>query len=120
MMYRTNISIDDKMRAIREDLQRHSDWVTDKISGLGIDTMDNVDIKSATALNMAGLTVDSIVNSFPVIRGFRGACYVFFTSKVHAIKKIKRTHLFGDALEQQFQSKSVQPSTLRGIKLTSF
>jgi hypothetical protein len=58
---RANISIDDKMRAIREDLQRRSDRVTDKISGLGIDTMDNIDIKSATALNMAGLTVDSIV-----------------------------------------------------------
>jgi hypothetical protein len=58
---RTNISIHDKMRAIREDLQRRSDRVTDKILGLGIDTMDNIDIKSATALNMAGLTVDSIV-----------------------------------------------------------
>jgi hypothetical protein len=58
---RANISIDDKMRAIREDLQRRSDRVTDKISGLGIDTMDNIDIKSAAALNMAGLTVDSIV-----------------------------------------------------------
>jgi hypothetical protein len=59
---RANISIDDKMRATREDLQRRLDRVTDKISGLGIDTMDNIDIKSATALNMAGLTVDSIVN----------------------------------------------------------
>jgi hypothetical protein len=49
------------MRAIREDLQRRSDRVTYKISGLGIDTMDNIDIKSATALKMAGLTVDSIV-----------------------------------------------------------
>jgi hypothetical protein len=59
---RTNISIDDKMRAIQEDLQRRSDRVTDKISGLGIETMDNIDNKSATALNMAGLTVDPIVN----------------------------------------------------------
>jgi hypothetical protein len=49
------------MRAIREDLQRRSDRVTDKISGLGIDTMDNIDIKSMAALNMAGLAVDSIV-----------------------------------------------------------
>jgi hypothetical protein len=31
-----------------------------------------------------------IINSFPVIRGFRGACYVFFTSKIHAIKKMKK------------------------------
>jgi hypothetical protein len=41
---------------------------------------------------------NSRINSFPVIRVFRGACYVFFTSKIHAIKKIKRTHLFGDVL----------------------
>jgi hypothetical protein len=60
------------------------------------------------------------INSFPVIRGFRGVCYVFFTSKIHVIKKIKRMRLFGDALEQQFQSKLIQPSALRGIELTSF
>jgi hypothetical protein len=30
------------------------------------------------------------VNSSPAIRDFRGACYVFFTSKIHAIKKMKK------------------------------
>jgi hypothetical protein len=34
--------------------------------------------------------LSSIINRIPVIRGFRGACYVFFTSKIHAIKKMKR------------------------------
>jgi hypothetical protein len=30
------------------------------------------------------------VNSSPAIRGFRGACYVFFTSKINAIKRMKK------------------------------
>jgi hypothetical protein len=35
-------------------------------------------------------TLGTVVNSFPVIRGFRGACYVFFTSKIHAIQKMRK------------------------------
>jgi hypothetical protein len=30
------------------------------------------------------------LNRIQAIRGFRGACYVFFTSKIHAIKKMKK------------------------------
>jgi hypothetical protein len=32
----------------------------------------------------------SIFNSSLAIRGFRGACYMFFTSKIHSIKKMKK------------------------------
>jgi hypothetical protein len=40
--------------------------------------------------NRTSMGID-LFNRIPVIRGFRGACYVFFTSKIHAIKKMKRT-----------------------------
>jgi hypothetical protein len=63
--------------------------------------------------------LDVRVNSFPVISVLEVRVTAFFTSKIHAIKKMKGTDLFGSALKRQFQSKLVQPSTLRGIELTS-
>jgi hypothetical protein len=56
-------------------------------------------------------------NSFPVISVLEVRVTAFFTLKIHAIKKMKGTHPFGGSLIQQYQSKLVQPLTLRRLNL---
>jgi hypothetical protein len=58
------------------------------------------------------------VNSSPAIRGFRGTRCVFFTSKIHAIEKKKKTHLLVQR-EEFFLHTFCYSSTVRGIELTS-
>jgi hypothetical protein len=57
---RTIQIIEDKTISIRDELQKLTN--TYKISCIGTDTIEAMDIKTATALDTAGLTVDSVIN----------------------------------------------------------
>jgi chromosome segregation ATPase len=55
-------NIMDKDQSSRDELQKRTDRSIDRITGIGIDTMDNMDIKAATALDRAESTVNTVIN----------------------------------------------------------
>jgi hypothetical protein len=55
-------TIADKDHSSRDELQRRTDRSIDRITAIGNDTMDNMDIKAATALDRAESTVNAVIN----------------------------------------------------------
>lgn len=55
-------NITDRDQSSRDELQRRTNRSIDRITGTGNDTMDNMDITAASAIDKAESIVDTVIN----------------------------------------------------------